>query len=115
MKNKNPTTTVSVEMTDRDAINAMAEDLNLSQREMISRMVESYKRTTTDGTLPGDVPPKDQLGTVKEALEKVIKRDDRIVAFIREQEKLFHSPILKTVQTIDANLQQLIKILSNLD
>ncbi len=115
MKNKNPTTTVSVDATTRDIINDMAEDLNLSQREMVTRLVETYRWAVTDEAFSGAGPPEDALAKIEESLEKVLKRDDRIVAFIKEQEKVLLKPILQTVQATDANLQQLVSILSNLE
>lgn len=111
-----PTTTVCVECADRDAIKEFADGLNLSQREMVTRLIETYRaslerQTNTSGT----GPPEDVLAALQEDLEKVLKRDDRIVAFIREQEKVLLKPILQTVQSTDARIKLLNEILSNLE
>lgn len=117
MKSKGkPTTTVCVECADRDAINEFADGLNLSQREMVTRLIESYRASLErqdDTGSPG--PPEDVLAALQENLDKVLKRDDRIVAFIKEQEKVLLKPILTTVQSTEAQINLLNEILSNLE
>ena len=111
-----PTTTVCVECADRDAINEFADGLNLSQREMVTRLIESYRASLErqdDAAGPG--PPEDVLAALREDLDKVLKRDDRIVAFIREQEKVLLKPILQTVQSTESQIKLLNEILSNLE
>ena len=111
-----PTTTVCVECADRDAIKEFADGLNLSQREMVTRLIESYRATLErQDNAAGIGPPEDILAALQEDLDKVIKRDDRIVAFIREQEKVLLKPILQTVQSTDSQLKLLNEILSNLE
>jgi len=117
MKTKGkPTTTVCVESSDRDAIKEFADGLNLSQREMVTRLIETYRTTIEkQDNAAGTGPPEDVLAALREDLDKVLKRDDRIVAFIREQEKNLLKPILQTVQSTDARLKLLNEILSNLE
>ena len=117
MKTKEkPTTTVCVESSDRDAIKKFANGLNLSQREMVTRLIESYRSNLGQGDdTAGAGPPEDVLAALREDLDKVLKRDDRIVAFIREQEKILLKPILQTVQSTESQLKLLNNILSNLD
>lgn len=112
-KNPIPATTVSVDAATRDRINAEAERLGLSQRQMVQRMLETYEtqQLIDKGELVTD---EQKVDRIYEALEKVVKRDDRIVAFIKEQEKVLLNPILSTVQATDANLNQLVEILSNI-
>ena len=107
-------TTVSVDVTERDYINGEADKLGLSQRQMVRRLTETYsnfikasegEKTSVELTL------KDMY----EQLDKLLKRDDRVVAFIKEQEKVLLNPILKTVLNTDAQLSQLVEILSNLE
>ena len=112
-----PTTTVCVECADRDAIKEFADGLNLSQREMVTRLIETYRASLErrQDNAAGTGPPVDVLAALQEDLDKVLKRDDRIVAFIREQEKVLLKPILQTVQSTDARIKLLNEILSNLE
>lgn len=118
-KNKNPsqnTTTVCVDAVTRDRVNDEAERLGLSQRQMIERLLESYETKLKLASEEHDIQAEeDLLKGIYDSLDKVIKRDDRIVAFIKEQEKILLNPILNTVQAIDANLNQLVEILSNIE
>ena len=119
--NKNPsqnTTTVCVDAVTRDRVNDEAERLGLSQRQMIQRLLESYEIQLKQSSEQSDSDAQADEELIKkiyDSLDKVIKRDDRIVAFIKEQEKILLNPILNTVQAIDANLNQLVEILSNIE
>lgn len=118
-KSKNPsqnTTTVCVDAVTRDRVNEEAERLGLSQRQMIQRLLESYETQLNLSSEQSDIQVEEELiKKIYDSLDKVIKRDDRIVAFIKEQEKILLNPILNTVQAIDANLNQLVEILSNIE
>lgn len=84
-------TTVCVDTAARDFINEESERLSLPQREMVARMIVKYQESVNrDKDSP---PPEEQIEQIFEALKKVIGRDDRIVAFIKEQEKIFLQPI----------------------
>lgn len=114
--NEKTATTVCVDCADRDAIKALADSLNLSQREMVTRLIETYRASVErQDYAAGTGPPEDVLAALHEDLEKVLKRDDRIIAFIREQEKVLLKPILNTVQSTDSQIKTLIEILSNLE
>ena len=117
MKSKmKPTTTVCVECEDRDAIKEFADSLNLSQREMVTRLIETYRTSLKrQDNAAGTSLPEDVFASLQEDIDKVLKRDDRIVAFIREQEKVLLKPILTTVQSTDAQIKLLNDILSNLE
>lgn len=116
MKKHIQATTVSVECADRDAINQLAEELDLSQRQMVTRLIESYRATLAQTKeAEGHDPPEEILERLAADMEKVLKRDDRIISFIREQEKVLHKPILHGVQSIEAQLKTLTDILSNLE
>lgn len=108
-------TTVSVDQSARDYINEEADKLGLSQRQMIQRLVETYENLKNSKAGASSLSPEEQISSIYESLEKVIKRDDRIVAFIKEQEKILLNPILMSVQSTDARLNQLIEILTNLE
>lgn len=111
-----PTTTVCVECADRDAIKEFADGLNLSQREMVTRLVETYRASLErQDNAAGNGPPEDILAALQEGLDKVLKRDDRVVAFIKEQEKVLLKPILTTVQSTESQIKLLNEILSNLE
>ena len=113
---KQQNTTVSVTSKDRDRINELADGLNLSQREMVTRLLESYQGVILKDKAPSDSdPPNDTMAAIMDALDKVVKRDDRVIAFIKEQEKVLLNPTLLTVQRTDTQLQKLIEILSNLE
>lgn len=106
------TTTVCVDTHVRDYINEEADRLGLSQRQMAIRLIEAYEHyKEAEDEEPDDV----KLKNIYDCLDKVLKRDDRVVAFIKEQEKVLLNPILKSVQSTDAQLNQLIEILSNLE
>ncbi len=113
-QNKSPLTTVSVDADIRDRINAEAVRLDMSQRQMVGRLLEVYDLHQKNDNASGSSPPVD-MQDVYEVLEKVLKRDDRVIAFIKEQEKVLLNPILSTVQGTDARLEQLVNILSNLE
>lgn len=98
-------TTVSVDTSIRDRINSEAVRLGLSQRQMVTRMVEAYDLSQNeDANKPN----------LQEAIEKMLKRDERIISFIREQEKVLLKPILSSVQSTEAKMAQLIELLKNL-
>lgn len=103
-------TTVSVDTSVRDRINSEAVRLGLSQRQMVVRMVEAY-----DLSIQKSESAEAQVQDIYNVLEKVLKRDERIISFIREQEKILLNPILTCVQTTDARLSELINVLSNLE
>ncbi len=113
-KTNQKATTVSVDASVRDDINTEAERLGLSQREMVTRLLETYELHNRN---PGSTDDVDEsiLAKIHESLEKVLKRDDRVVAFIKEQEKVLLKPILQGVQSNGAQINQLIDILSNLE
>lgn len=107
-------TTVSVDATIRDSINQEADHLGLSQRQMVTRLYEIYKLESQKEADHQD-EDSDLIRQIYDSLEKILKRDDRIIAFIKEQEKVLLNPILSTAQTTDARLEQLIEILTNLE
>lgn len=114
--NKTPVsaTTVSVDTSIRDEINKEAERLGLSQRQMVTRIFEAYSLGLKREK---DTQAEDEsiLKDVYSSLEKVVKRDDRIIAFIKEQEKVLLTPILSSAQNTEARVNTLIEILSNLE
>lgn len=103
-------TTVSVDTSVRDRVNSEAVRLGLSQRQMVSRMVEAY-----DLSVQKAESAEAQIQDIYNVLEKILKRDERIISFIREQEKVLLNPILTCVQTTEARVSELINILSNLE
>jgi predicted transcriptional regulator len=109
-------TTVCVDVAERDYINGEADRLGLSQRQMVRRLTETYRNFLKALEAKGEKTSEEiSLRDMYENLDKVLKRDDRVVAFIKEQEKILLNPILKTVLDTEARLNQLIEILSNLE
>ena len=113
-KEKKPTT-VSVDMAIRDFINQEADRLGLSQRQMVSRLWETFKLQQEKSRSPDKLDTDAIVEGIYGALEKVLKRDDRIIAFIKEQEKLFLNPLLNNSQSNTETLKQLVEVLSNLE
>lgn len=108
-------TTVSVDATVRDFINQEAERLGLSQRQMVARLCDSFQLNQKKARAPDGEDTTDVIEKLYESLKKVLKRDDRIVAFIKEQEKVFLNPMLNSSQNTEAILKQLVDVLSNLE
>lgn len=105
-------TTVSVYSYDRDYINHLSEEIGLSQKRIVSMLVEAHKSLKL---APAEPPNKEQFDKIVEILEKLIKRDDRVIAFIKEQESVLLKPIFSNTEHIDQRMNQLISILSNLE
>lgn len=108
------TTTVCVDTTVRDFIAAEADQLGLSQRQMIQRIVEAYdlarhqkgsESSTGDGVLQ----------QVLDAVEKMLQRDERIIAFLKEQERILLNPILETAQSTDVRIKVLVELLKEFE
>ena len=105
-------TTVSVDMSVRDWINQEAVRLGLSQRQMVGRLVEAYAIYQNKDATGTFSPVETQ--DLRDALEKILRRDDRIVAFIKEQEKLFLKPILASTQIAERQIPLLVELLKQL-
>ena len=114
-ENNRKPTTVSVDAAIRDFINQEAELLGLSQRKMISRLWELYEIQKEKARSIEEPDTETFIKKIYDALEKVHKRDDRIIAFIKEQEKIFLNPTLNSVQTTESTLKELVNVLSNLE
>ena len=108
-------TTVSVDATVRDFINQEAERLGLSQRQMVARLCDSFQLNQEKARAPDGEDTTDVIEKLYESLEKVLKRDDRIVAFIKEQERVFLNPMLNSTHKTEAILTQLVEVLSNIE
>lgn len=115
MNNDRKQTTVCVDASIRDAINLEAEHLELSQRQMVRRLWETFQLQKERARSPNEQDPEEVLKGIYDALQKVLARDDRVIAFIREQEKVFLNPTLNNTQAIEKALKQLIKVISDLE
>lgn len=89
------TTTVCVDAAVRDFLAAEGESLGLSQRQVVNHIVNAYKHRKDN--------PSEGIG------------DERIISFMKQQEKMLLSPILKTTQSVDSRLNVLVDILKELD
>lgn len=114
-ENNRKTTTVSVDAAIRDFIKHEADLLGLSQRKMVSRIWELYELQKDKDRSSEEPDAETLIKRMYDSLEKVLKRDDRIIAFIKEQEKIFLNPTLNSVQTTENTLKELVNILSNLE
>lgn len=112
---KRKPTTVSVDVAIRDFINQEAELLGLSQRKMVSRLWELYELQKEKDRSSEEPNTEAIIKRMYDSLEKVLKHDDRIIAFIKEQEKIFLNPTLNSVQTTESTLKELVNVLSNLE
>ena len=115
LENNRKPTTVSVDAAIRDFINQEAELLGLSQRKMISRLWELYEIQKEKDRSSEEPNTEAIIKRMYDSLEKVLKHDDRIIAFIKEQEKIFLNPTLNSVQTTESTLKELVNVLSNLE
>lgn len=112
----NKTTTVSVDAATRERINAEAARLGLNQREMIQRLIEGYDLAQQrDGDADEQPDSQTLLQQVNETLAKVLQRDDRLVTFMREQEKALLNPILQTAQSTESRLKVLVDVLTEME
>lgn len=102
-------TTVCVDVPARDRINVEAERLGLSQRQMVGRLVEAYELSLQRDEKKSS-PPVDTQSLV-EMLERVLKRDDRIVGFIKTQEAELLKPILAYIQRVEAEMRTLTNLI----
>ena len=84
------TTTVCVDAAVRDFLAAEGESLGLSQRQVLNHIVDAYKKRKDD--------PSEGSG------------DERIISFMRQQEKMLLTPILNTTMAVDSRLKVLIDI-----
>jgi len=110
------TTSLCANKTTHDFVRSEAARLNLSQREVLDRMAEAYKRSLAK--------KKDEVQELRSAneifteidrkLDKAIKRDDVVVSFIKEHESKLGSPTLLKVQNCEKLLNQLVSILQNI-
>lgn len=110
------TTTVSVDAATRERINTEAARLGLNQREMIQRLVEGYDLAKQQAGDAGEQPDSQTLlQQVNDTLTKVLQRDDRLVSFLREQEKTLLNPILQTAQSTESRLKVLVNVLTEME
>ena len=114
-KDSTRTTTVSVDAIARDRINEEAERLGVSQRQMVLRLIESYELEMNRKTKKNEMGvDKEMLQNIYDSLEKIQGRDDKVIALIKEQGRTLLNPTLLTVQAVEANLNHLEDLLSNL-
>lgn len=108
------TTTLSCDKSTHEFVAAEAERLGLSQRAVLARMVESYrrsqKRSATKAAEPQTqgVPGTIDMNFLKDELSKVITKDvNRVIGFIQQQEKVYLTPIAKNVKSVKEQLENL--------
>ncbi len=113
---KNKTTTLNVEVRDRDYVNQVAKELDMSQRKVVSVILEKYRTLQAGGSVNS---VEEFIKIIKEEIESASKRNekaiDRIIGFIREQDKLFHNPQQQDIKAVKQLLQLQTELLSNLE
>ena len=118
--NKRKTTTLSCDKSTREFVATEAARTGLLQREILARMVEVYqldqKRSATKkkDDLEDLRSAKQIFTAIDKKLDKAIKRDDVVLAFIKTHESELSSPTLDRVKNCEMLLNQLVSILQNL-
>lgn len=90
LKNKSSHITVTVNSSDRDVINRIAQELDIPQRRVVSLLVQNYQGAHD--------PPDRTTNTIKQSSERILKRIDSLIAIIRDQEKNIFKPTLISCQ-----------------
>lgn len=103
--NKKPNTTIAISQQDLKRLESFVRKKGLSKKEFITVSLDFFERTGLD-------PVKHE--SPKAELEKVIKRIDQIIAFIKTQEKETIRPsfeaIVSSEERIKNDLSKILKI-----
>lgn len=120
--NKRKTTTLSCDKSTREFVAAEAKELGLTQREVLARLVESYrhshKRSATITAEPQKqaTPGTIDMNVLTDAVSKQITKDlNRVISFIRQQEKVYLTTIAKNVEDNKVLLSNILNQLENLE
>ena len=120
--NKRKTTTLSCDKSTREFVAAEAERLGLTQREVLARLVESYrrshKRSATNTAEPKTqaMPGQIDMNVLIDALSKQITKDvNRVIGFIQQQEKVYLTTIAKNTADNKTLLTNIVTQLENLE
>lgn len=112
--NKRKTTTISCDESAREFIATEAKRTGRLQREVLAEMISVYKlqqkRSATKAAEPQVpvVPGTINMDFLKDELSKVITKDmNRVISFIKEQEKIYLTPIANNVKSIKEQLENL--------
>lgn len=118
--NKRKTTTVSCDESTRQFIASEAERTGKLQREVLAQMVKVYQQDQQRSAKKKKEEAQELrnaneiLAAIDTKLEKLTKRDDVVIGYIKEHEKLYGSPTLDKMKNCETRLGQLISILQNL-
>lgn len=104
---KRKTTTVSCDESTRQFIAAEAERTGLLQRQVLAQMVEHYKRYATENCKKKDTVNEDLYNIEK----KITAEVNRVIGFIKEQEKVYLKDILQQVRNNGYLVKKQISIL----
>lgn len=86
--------TVTVEPGDREAINRLAQELDIPQRKVVSLLLDVYNKSQPHS------PPDQVIEAITDSRDQIIKRIDTVISFIKEQEKVLLKPMLSNDQVI---------------
>lgn len=117
--NKRKTTTISCDEAAREFIAAEAERTGRLQREVLAEMISIYKQQQdcfAAKQREQEIRKKNALELffdIKETLDKNIKHDDQVIAFIKTQETKILSPMSIKIDKCESLLNTLVGILQS--
>ena len=121
IETKEKHTTVSCDESTHRFIADEAKRTNSNQRKVLARMVKVYQRDQQRSAKKKKEEAQELrtaneiLAAIDEKLNKLTKRDDVVIGYIKEHEKLYSSPTLEKTKKCETHLEQLISILQNLN
>ena len=111
---KRKTTTLSCDKSTREYVAAEAERLGLTQRAALARMVASYRHAQMRSVTKKEKPQIQatsggiDMNSLMDKFEKELTDGlNRVIAYQKEQEKLFLTPLVKKVDSIKTQLENL--------
>lgn len=111
-QNRRKTTTLSCDEQTRLFIAAEAERTGLLQREVLARMVETYRSATAGKSEIHETPANFDFSEIEKVIEKRITKDvNRVIGFIQKQEEIYLQQILENAKKNGVLIQQQINIL----
>lgn len=113
-QNKRKTTTVSCDEQTRQFIAAEAERTGLLQREVLAKMVETYRSATAGKSEIHETPANFDFSEMEKVIEKRITKDvNRVIGFIQKQEEMYLKQILENVKNNGVSLQKQLDIIND--
>ena len=118
-RNKRKTTTLSCDESTREFIAAEAKRTGKLQRQVLADIVSAYRlqqkrsATKTAKSETSEVPGCFDFAALEKKLSIVITKDvNRVIGYIKEQEKIYLKPIFKQVKDNGTLIQEQINELA---